>query len=146
MIANRKKKYYQKEVEKLKATGSHQIPYKVLRNISDTERPPAWTVEDLANGRTATELAEDLADYFSAISAGLAPLSRGAICPTYDRQVEDIEIKTVAEKLKAMKKPQSSVSIDPLGRFINPHAEKLAEALTPIINYVRRGGSWPNIW
>lgn len=47
MIVNRKRKYYNAEVVKLKAEGSHQIPYKILRNITDTERPPEWSIESM---------------------------------------------------------------------------------------------------
>ena len=68
MIASRKKKYYEKEIEKLRQEGSHQTPYKLLRNISDTERPPAWSVSALPKGVTDETLGEQLANYFSQIN------------------------------------------------------------------------------
>ena len=50
MIRNRKRKFYDTEVEKLKAKGSHTIPFKILRNVTGTERPPEWSVEDMREG------------------------------------------------------------------------------------------------
>ena len=79
MITVRKKQYYKREVDKLTADGSHQIPYKILKNIADTKRPKMWTVEDLAKDKQAKELGEDLADYFSSISQEFDPFSRSDI-------------------------------------------------------------------
>ena len=83
MIKRRKKKYYDAEVQKLRQEGSYRIPYKVLKNISDTERAKTWSVEDLSNGRTEEKLAEDLAVYFSKISQEFSPL-QGEPPTTYD--------------------------------------------------------------
>lgn len=44
------------------------------------------------------------------------------------------------------KKPSSSVRIDPLNRFLVKHSDKLAQALTPIINAVCSGAGRPKIW
>ena len=146
MIRNRKKKFYDKEIEKLSQEGSHQIPYKLLKNIADTERPPAWSVKELAEGRSDSELAEHAADYFSSISQEFPPLDLTSIPTSYDLPVEDIRQSDIADRLCRMKKPGSSVEIDPLSRFLVKHAAKLSEVLTPIINSVRRGMGWPGIW
>ena len=58
MIDVRKKKYYVREIDKLREEGSHQISNKVLRNIADTERPKMWSVDDMANGKTEAQLGE----------------------------------------------------------------------------------------
>lgn len=61
MIRNRKRKYYEAEVEKLKADGFHRVPFQILRNITDTERPPEWSIESMEPNKLRSELAEDLA-------------------------------------------------------------------------------------
>ena len=73
MIRNRKKKYYDREVEKLSQQGAHQIPYKTLKNIADTERPPVWSAENLSAHKPTKEVAEDDAAFFSSISQEFLP-------------------------------------------------------------------------
>ena len=52
----------------------------------------------------------------------------------------------MARRIKEIKKPKSSVSIDPLSVFLTSHATKLAEGITLIINSIRSGGPWPRTW
>ena len=146
MIDNRKKKYYEGEVNKLRAQGADRIHYKILKNITDTEQPPPWRVESLAKRGNLEELAENLASYFSSISQEYPALDRGQIPRTYDKPVNEITPAQVAERIRTIKKPSSNVQINPLPRFLTSLANPLAAILTPIINSVRSGGSWPDIW
>ena len=93
-------------------------------------------------GKTAGELAA----FFSSISQEFPPLRRELLQRTYDRQVNEVTVEEVAERIRTVKKPASSVQIDPLKRFLSTHSMKLAEGITPIINSVRKGGCWPAIW
>ena len=45
-----------------------------------------------------------------------------------------------------MKKPKSSVSIVPLSKMVERHADLFACPLARIINKVRRGEGWPELW
>ena len=84
MIRNRKKKFYDKEVAKLKSKGSHAIPYQALKNIADTERPPTWNICHLAAGHSDEALADEAADFFTSISQEFAPLDKRRIKRSYD--------------------------------------------------------------
>ena len=147
MVARRKKKYYQAEAEKLAQEGSHTTPYKALKNICEKERAPTWTVRSIRTSVSAEEQAEELADYFAAISQEFLPLNMKAIPkPDKQRTVNDVTTTDVASRIVHMRKPKSCVSIDPPPRFVNMIATETAQALTPIINAVRRGEGWPKIW
>ena len=61
---------------------------------------------------------EDLADYFAKITEEFPPLDHSEIPFTYDREVKDLNPTGVAERLIDMKKSKSSVTIDPLSRFV----------------------------
>ena len=146
MIKRRKKRYYDNELAKLKEEGSHQLPYKVLRNIADTERPMPWTLDMLDRTKLESEIGEDLVQYFSNISNEFRPLRRTEIPKTYSRQLEPAKCEEIAGRLRSMKKPSLSVEMDPMTRFIAPHVDKWAQAVTPIINYARLHGRWPAAW
>ena len=75
------------------------------------------------------------------------PLERSDIAPTYNRQLHPLTVEDFATRLSEMKKPSSSVSKDPLNRFLTGEtATVFSKALTPIINYVWLKGLWPAIW
>ena len=146
MIRNRKKKYYEKEVQKLTENDVHNVPYKTLKNIGDTEKPPAWNICHLSKGSPPELLAEEAANYFSHISQEFRPLSREDLPLSFDVLVQDLTVEQVSADIKSIKKPKSSVEIDPITRFVGKHSVKWAEALTPILNHVLRGGGWPQLW
>ena len=146
MIKRRKQEYYKKECEKLKQKGAHQMPYKALKALSLAERPPSFDPSKIKPHLTDQQLADDLAEYFAGISAELPSLNTSAIPKTYDRPILDLTVEQVTEKLTQLKKPKSSVTIDPLSRFVNAHAALFAPTLTHIINGVRNGQEWPSIW
>ena len=146
MIRVRKKKYYEKECEKLSAPGANRISYKALRNISDAERQPQWNIRQLRPESTDEEILEELADYFAAISQAFPPLDRSKIPITYDRPVVLVDEVTVAQRMMDLKRPSSSVSIDPLPKTVNKHIAQLAKIMTPVINAVLKGGIWPEVW
>ena len=89
---------------------------------------------------------EDLADYFAKITEEFLPLGHSEIPFTYDREVQDLNPTGIVERLIDMKKPKSSVIIDPLSRFVQMHAALFACPLARIINNIRAGGSWPKLW
>ena len=50
------------------------------------------------------------------------------------------------ERLTQMNKLKLAVSIDPLSRFVNVHANLFAPILTSVINRIRKGHAWPKMW
>ena len=105
MIRSRKRKYYEREVQKLSEEGAHQIPYKTLKNMADTERPPAWSMEHMGPQKPLESLAEEAAAFFSSISQEFTPLDRSAVPLTYDVPLTDLPASAVAERLSTIKKP-----------------------------------------
>ena len=94
---------------------------------------------------TEQELADDLADYFARISEEFPPLDVENIPKTYDREVQNISPGAIGERLVLKKKPKSSVSIDPLSKMVEKHADLFACPLARVINLVRTGRGWPEL-
>lgn len=88
MIANRKKKYCEKEVEKLKEESSYQKTYVTL---------PVPSALKPAKGRDVEKLALDLCSFFSSISQKFLPLDREKIPFTFDRVQLPLTEQQVAE-------------------------------------------------
>ena len=147
MIKRRKTRYYEREVNRLAEKGSHTIPFKALKNISEKEKAPVWTVRSIRPDMEPAEQAEDLADFFAKISNEHPPLDKENL-PRAEkhREIVDVTVTEVCSRLVHLKKPKSAVSIDPPTRFVNKSAHVVAVALTPIVNAVRRGEGWPAIW
>ena len=146
MISERKKKYFDKETKKLTADGAHRTAWKALHNLFDAESSAAWTLETLDPGRPVQEIAEQLADHFAAIANEYDPVSTEGAPETYQRPTRHLTKTEVAARLKSIKKPNSSVSIDPLPKHIDVYIEPLAAPLTTILNDVLQGRGWPRVW
>ena len=146
MIKTRKKKYYMKEVEKLSQEGAHLVPYKALKNLAVAERPPPWTPGCLFPHMPEPEVAEEMAEYFGKISQKFAAVDRTELPRTFDRPIADLSRQQITDRLTEMKKPRSSVTGDPLTRFVNVHAAEFSPVLERIFNLVRRGAPWPKAW
>ena len=73
-IKEGKQEYYRKAVDKLRADGGSQLPYKILKELSIPDRPAPWTVTSLRPSLSSQVLAEELAEYFVKITNEFAPL------------------------------------------------------------------------
>ena len=60
-----------------------KIAYQAINNLRTSERPRQWTMDDLANGRTDSQLLEDLADYYEQITEDFEPAVKGSILKSY---------------------------------------------------------------
>lgn len=108
----KRKKYYEKEEQNLHVYNPKIVPYKILKDLTEPERPKAWSVQSMRPNSSDFEIAWELADFFSRITDTLPPLRKkyGKIsevneCPT-------IETSDVRNKLKNIKKPKSVVRGD----------------------------------
>ena len=135
-----------KECEKLKAEGSHAIPYKALKSLSLAERPPAFDPRKIKPHLGEKELLEDMADFFGTISNEFRPLHRDEAPATYDRPILKLSTQQVNDRLTDMNKPKSSITIDPMSRFVNCHAHLFAPMLAHIVNGILSGKPWPAKW
>ena len=146
MIARANKKYYDKEAQALMERGSHQLAFNAMANLQTKEGKNKWKVSDMRRDLSEQELSERLADHYASISQNFVPIMMASLPKTYDRPVEELNEVNVAERLKAMKKPKSYVSIDLPPSIVNEVASTLAPVLTNIINKIRNGEGWPSLW
>ena len=144
MVRSARKKYYQKEVEKLRQPG--MLPFKVIKGMKDKERPPAWTLSDVFPEDEQNTVREKAATFFNRISSEFEPLQEGDIPRTFDRQVRILSVTEICETLQSMKKPKSHVSIDLPQAVLSRCYESIASAIAPVVNLTRTGGWWPRIW
>ena len=146
MIRERKLRFYNRECEKLATPGANKTAYKALRSIADAERAKPWTIKAIRLISTDKDIAEELADYFAAISQTFDPLDRDLVPITFDRPVPTLAKATVEARLSKMKKPSSAVTIDPIPCMINLHTDIYADILTPIYQTILEGERWPLTW
>ena len=146
MIKTRKKAYFEKECNKLKEKGAHLVPYKALKSLGAAEKPPQFDPRSLRPHLTEEELLEEMADFFGSISAEFEPVDMAALPTTFDNVKRVVTAQEVLDRLQAMQKPKSAITIDPPSRFVNQHADLFGPILAHIVNLVLRGGAWPEIW
>ena len=146
MMANAKKRFYDREAEQLMANGAHRIAYCAVDGLGYAEGKKPWNIMDMRPGKTEKDIAEELADGYSKISQEFPPLVEDTFPTTYDREVIDLTEQQVYDRLTAIKKPKSNVTIDIPGKLVNRCATHLAPLLTRLINKIRSGERWPLIW
>ena len=146
MIARAKRKWYEEEANRLMQRGSNQIAYRALGRLGGVEGSEIWDVMDMRPGGSQQQVAEELAEHYSAISNEFPPLNQEEIPITYDRQVFDISEGSIAERLAALKKPKSYVTIDLPPRIVSETAGAVAPLVAKIINKVMKGEGWPELW
>lgn len=110
LIANNKKIHYQRAVEKLKTTGSEQIPYAMLSDIAIPERPNAWSINMLDPTASDRTLAEKLADFFVRITDEFVPINIDQLPTTYPSPFLMFQPHEVSERIRLMKKPNPLLS------------------------------------
>ena len=103
-----------------------------------------WKLTDLFPGSSEMQAGEEAAAYFTKITDLFRPLRPPETRP--DELRAPVTVAEVAAKLKAAKKPNSSVDGDLLPRVVKAHHPLLAEPVSRIFNAVFRTGSWPSAW
>ena len=80
-----------------------------------------------------------MAGYFATISNEFEEIDNTKLPLTYHRDPLQLSQQAVLDRHVEMNKPKSSVSIDPLTRFVNQHADLFTPILTKVINTILRG-------
>ena len=145
-IRRNKRKYYEKECEKLTKDGPRTIPYKALQNIQDSEMPRKWSINHLDPKATDEDLSEDLADFFVKISDEFSPLNKGNLPRTYDSPFQVVFPHEVSQRMKSAKKTLSAITGDALPCMVSVCADILAIPSTRIINMCLQSKEWPTQW
>ena len=144
MIADGKKKFYDAETDKLSAAGSSKIPFKILKDITEAERPAPWSVSHMRPNKTDTEIAEELADFFIEITSNYEPISR--IPSTFPAPFPKLMPHEVAESIRKLKKPKSMIRGDIHPSLVNKNADLLAVTACKIFNLALTNKQWPAPW
>ena len=86
-----KKKYYDRECERLTTKGSHRIAFNALKHLNKPGTPQNWNIRLLYPEKNEKECLEALADFFNEISGEFVELEEEDIPTTYDRQIVSID-------------------------------------------------------
>ena len=136
MISERKRKYFEKETRKLTEEGAHRTVWKALKNLFDAERTPAWCMDQLFPGEDVETMAERLADYFAAVLNEYDPVNPASVPVTYKERAEEIGPPAIISRMAEMRKPSSTVAIDPLPKHVDIYTEPIARVLSRIVNRI----------
>ena len=146
MIRRRADRYMEKQKKILTAPDAARSFYKNVRAYKSKEKPPAFDVRDLYEGKTDEQVAEELAEHFNAISSEFDPLREEDMPRAASIPLPVLLWAQVAARLRQFKKPKSCVVGDIFPCLINRVADQLAFPLTDIYNEISRTGEWPLLW
>ena len=146
-IARKKKaRFYNDAAETLSTPNSGQIHHRAIKKLRDSEAPPPFQLQDMKPGTPLPILLEELADYFSGISAQFAPLTPEDLPNTHSSPIPTITPQEVATRLASIKKPRSQVAIDVPASLITGIEEAIAAPLAMAFNAAISTGYWPSKW
>ena len=144
-IADAKKVFLDKVIEKCKAVKNTRGYYKYVKMLSSKESPVIWEIFSLFPGMDAGEIAEAVAEFFNEISQEYPSLPDPSR-PWDDTTPNIIEEYEIAARLRRFKKPKSTVYGDIRPELVTDFADLLAPPLCFIFNQTLHTLSWPSIW
>lgn len=97
-------------------------------------------------GEESKVVAKKLATFFNNISAHYRPLDLSKIPETFERQLPSLTTEEVIKKIKASKKPTSTVPGDITSVLYELYPQDLAIPIAHIFNMITRQCSWPVQW
>ena len=118
--------------------------HKHVKNFSSKEKPPDFHPRDLFPEQADDVVADKLADHFNSISSEFQGLTEVPAAPA--GTIPTLSILEVANRMKKLKKPRSTVKGDVFPCMINRLAPYLAPVLTHIFNSISRTQQWPALW
>lgn len=118
----------------------------MVKLLKDKERPEGFDVTTLRPNNTDKQTAEELADFFGAISSHFPPLPKDNGLMNNDQDYEPLQFYQVVQRLKTSKKTRSTVHCDIPGELVTEYSDILAIPLTRIYNAIYESGRWPKMW
>ena len=146
LIEKAKQNYYDRELERAKSTSGSKLAYTAIRNLQCSERPKQWSVMNVADGKSETEIVEDLADYFSRITSDYQPIQSGDVPEAEKRGAITFTAEGILDRLKKTKKPKGTVPGDIPPKALSAVQHLLTEPLLDIFNCTMSSASWPAQW
>ena len=143
LIREAKKRYFDKVKRRVKEAGNTKCYYQAVNLMNCQDVPTRWLIQNMFPHLTDQEIAEKAAAFFNEISQEFQSLER----PIPDNLVYNgPEMYQISAKLKAMKKPKSTVHGDIDPRLVTAHADLLAIPLHIIFVQVYTQLEWPLLW
>ena len=122
----------------------HNTNYKNVRSYKSKEKPPDFDPRTLLPGKSDSQVAEELAKHFNAISTEAG--GTFATPDSYSLPLPELQIEQVRKRILEFRKPKSMVPGDIFPRLVNLCAADLAGPLTNIYNAISSAGQWPRGW
>ena len=144
-IKTKKEAYYKRFKDKATTMNDPALYYKAIRGLKDRNKPQEFNVMDLRPNASQADVREELADFFSAISADFSPLDR-SILPISCQEFVNIKPYQIEQRLRKCKKPKSMVDGDIFPDLISPIAGELSHPLANIFNDCLNKSVWPKDW
>ena len=146
LYRERATKYVQLQKDKLTGPQASKNFFKHVKSYSCREKPKIFEVPDLFPDLNNHQIAEKLAQHFSTIGGPQEPLLPADIPTSYSKPRPMLDPLTVMQKLKAMKKPKSTVKGDIFPCLVNRAAGALSFQFASIYNDISTGSPWPKLW
>ena len=142
-----KNNFLEKGKENAKKKRDSSGYYKVVNCLKDGEAPKSFNIRSLQPDMSAFELANDVAEYFNAITNKYVPLEeKNANQPDEGSDTPQVMHHEVASRLKGFKKPKSMISGDIFPDLITKFSDIIAIPMTDLINCALMTKKWPEMW
>ena len=145
-LDGRREKYVAKQREKFTGPNASAHFHKNVKAFCTAEKPKPFDVRTLLPGRSDGEVADEIANYFNAISREFSPLQPCQIPFTYDRPLDYLAPGQVEKMIRAAKKPSSTVKGDLPPSLVNAASKAISSPVADIFNEIIRTLVWPIEW
>ena len=145
-LDGRREEYVAKQREKFTGPNASAHFHKNVKAFCTAEKPKPFDVRTLLPGRSDGEVADEIANYFNAISREFSPLQPCQIPFTYDRPLDYLAPGQVEKMIRAAKKPSSTVKGDLPPSLVNAASKAISSPVADIFNDIIRTLVWPIEW
>ena len=148
LIKDSKREYYDHFINLSKTSNDPALYYKIINRLKTTNNAKKnFEVCDLFAGATESDVAEKVADFFTAISDKFIGLSEKDV-PEVERMKDCIALtpKQVEDRIKKCRKPKGLLSGDIFPSLLTDCASNVAGPLAHVINAAFGEEVWPSAW
>ena len=141
----KKKDFYEYFKAKAITNVDPSLYYRAVKGLQDKQKKEEFNVMSLRPGRTTEEVREELADFFSEISARFPPVHEIRVAQP-DPNFVPVTSAQVEARLKECKKRRSMAEGDLFPDMLNGLAGPLSQPLSIVYNSCLEHHVWPSDW
>ena len=145
VILEAKRLYIERVKKRIIEEGNTKCYFQAVKILSSFEAPTKWKIQSMLPGKTDLEIAEEAAEFFNSISRTFEPLDP-LIGPIKDQSHLCPELHEVAQRLRYMKKPKSTVADDIDPRLITKFSDLIAVPVHMVFYKSFQTQEWPQLW